>query len=244
MQAFRPTLSVSCRRLVKTFAGADGPVHALRGVDFSVREGELVMVVGPSGCGKTTLISIIAALLGHENGTCEVLGEDLSQLDGGEKALMRRDRMGFVFQSYNLIPTISITENAAVPLLLAGVPRRIALSRSADMLERLGLGQKLKAFPNQLSGGQQQRAAIARAIVHEPSLVICDEPTSALDHATGVQVMQLLGEVARGTGKSLVIVTHDSRIFSFADRIVEMDDGRAVALGIQRSGISRPEGAL
>jgi putative ABC transport system ATP-binding protein len=220
--------AVSCRNLAKSFSGIDGPVQALRGIDFDVERGELAMIVGPSGCGKTTLISIIAALMDQDLGSCDVLGHDMAALSSRQKSLLRRDQMGFVFQAYNLIPTITVAENAAVPLLLAGIARREALAKSAEVLDGLGLANKLKAFPSQLSGGQQQRVAIARAIVHQPSLIICDEPTSALDHATGKHVMELLSNMARMTDRSLIIVTHDSRILPFADRIVEMDDGLAV----------------
>jgi putative ABC transport system ATP-binding protein len=221
--------AVSCVKLNKTFKTEYGSVQALRDASFDVAKGELVMVVGPSGCGKTTLISVIAALLDQDSGSCEVAGQDLSALNSKQKALFRRDRMGFVFQACNLIPTITINQNAAVPLLLAGIGEKTALARSARILDGLGLGDKLHFFPRQLSGGQQQRAAIARAIGHEPALVVCDEPTSALDQATGRHVVEMLRRMVRERGLSLVIVTHDSRIFSYADRIVEMDDGQIIA---------------
>jgi putative ABC transport system ATP-binding protein len=233
MNAFLPLrpreLAVSCRGLCKSFKSEDGPIHALRDVDFDVARGELVMIVGPSGCGKTTLISVIAAMLSQDKGNCHVLGANLSQLTEHDKSLFRRDGMGFVFQSYNLIPTITICENVAVPLLLSSAGQKTSRARAIEMLDRLGLSKKLNAWPSQLSGGQQQRASIARALVHEPSLVICDEPTSALDHATGRVVMELLRETMCNKGKSLIIVTHDNRIFPFADRIVEMNDGEIVS---------------
>jgi putative ABC transport system ATP-binding protein len=223
--------ALSCRNLAKAFTSEDGPVHALRGVDFDVARGELVMIVGPSGCGKTTMILIIAALLAQDSGVCTVLGKDVKSLSDREKALFRRDSMGFVFQAYNLIPTITIAENVAVPLLLAGKSRSQALKCAAEILDQLGLAKKLQSRPAQLSGGQQQRVAIARALVHGPALVVCDEPTSALDHATGKSVMEMMCATVRDVGKSLIIVSHDNRIFPFADRIIEMDDGRIIRSG-------------
>jgi putative ABC transport system ATP-binding protein len=223
--------ALTCRNLAKSFVSEDGPVHALRGVDFDVARGELVMIVGPSGCGKTTMISIIAALLAQDSGVCTVLGKDVKALSDREKALFRRDSMGFVFQAYNLIPTLTIVENVAVPLLLAEKSRSTALKHAAAMLDQLGLAKKLQSRPNQLSGGQQQRVAIARALVHQPALVVCDEPTSALDHATGKSVMEMMCATVRDAGKSMIIVTHDNRIFPFADRIIEMDDGQIIWSG-------------
>jgi putative ABC transport system ATP-binding protein len=237
-------LAVSCRGLSKSFKSVDGPINALRDVDFEVARGELVMIVGPSGCGKTTLISVIAAMLSQDKGDCRVLGENLTQLSEREKSLFRRDGMGFVFQSYNLIPTITIAENVAVPLLLSGVSRKRARSMASAILDRLGLAKKLNAWPSQLSGGQQQRVSIARALVHTPSLVICDEPTSALDHATGRNVMELLRATMCLKGKSLIIVTHDNRIFPFADRIVEMDDGKIIGSSIRQNQKTTPRLAI
>jgi putative ABC transport system ATP-binding protein len=223
--------AVSCRGLGKSFALPTGPVIALDHTDLDVRRGELMMVVGPSGCGKTSLISIVAALMEPDQGTCHVAGQDLSQLKARQKARFRRNAIGFVFQSFNLIPTITIQQNVAVPLILAGADWRRSGWRAAELLERLGLGQRLTAMPRELSGGQQQRVAIARAIVHDPALIVCDEPTSALDHATGQLVLGILRDLTRESGKSLLVVTHDSRIFRFADRIAEMNDGRVVQVG-------------
>ena len=225
-----PRIAIRCRGLTKSFGEGEAQVKALRGVDLDVPLGELLMLVGPSGCGKTTLISIIASVLDHDGGDCEVLGRDLARLNASEKAKLRRADIGFVFQSYNLIPSLSSAENVAVPLLLNGVRRREALARAGRVLESLGLGGRGGGRPNDLSGGQQQRVAVARALVHEPRILVCDEPTSALDEKTGDTLMQLLREVALRDGRALVIVTHDNRIFKYADRIATMNDGQIVSM--------------
>lgn len=221
-------LAVRCRGLTKSFGQGEAEVKALRGVDLDVAPGELLMLVGPSGCGKTTLISIIASVLDHDSGVCEVLGRDLSDLGSWDKTALRRAEIGFVFQSYNLIPTLSVAENVAVPLLLNGHGRGRALVAANDILNRLGLEGRGAGRPNDLSGGQQQRVAIARALVHEPRLLVCDEPTSALDATTGDTLMRLLRRIALKDGRAVIIVTHDNRIFKYADRVAEMNDGRIV----------------
>jgi putative ABC transport system ATP-binding protein len=217
--------AVRCRALTKTFGEGDNAVHALRGIDLSIAHGELMMLVGPSGCGKTTLISVIAGILDKSAGECTVLDADPAGLSQAERTRWRGEHIGFVFKAFNLMPALSTRENVAVPLLIRGAPRARALAAADAMLERVGLSARRDALPAQLSGGQQQRVAIARALVHDPRLVVCDEPTSALDHETGHQVMDLLKEVATGPDRALVVVTHDARIFGFADRIARMDDG-------------------
>ena len=218
--------SVICRGLTKRYGSGAGQVAALRGVELEIMPGELLMLAGPSGCGKTTLISIIAGILDQDEGECSVLGERLDALDADKKIAFRCRAVGFVFQAFNLIPQLPVIENAMIPLLLNNVPRAEALARARDVIAQVGLADHAEAFPAQLSGGQQQRIAIARALVHDPRLIVCDEPTSALDHETGQRVVGLLrGIVARGE-RSLVVVTHDQRIFNFADRIAYMDDGR------------------
>ncbi len=219
-------IAVDCRAVTKTYGTGDASVTALRGVDLEVRVGELMMLVGPSGCGKTTLISVIAGILDRDGGECRVFGEDLQALDERRRTAWRGAHVGFVVQAYTLIPTLSAAENIAIPLLLQGTPRRAALERSCVTLERVGLAERRRASPLDLSGGQQQRVAIARALIHEPRLIVCDEPTSSLDHETGEKVLELLREVAVGPERSLIIVTHDARIFRYADRIARMDDGR------------------
>jgi len=231
-----PNIAVRCRGVTKSYGSSDAEVVALRGVDLDVRDGELLMLAGPSGCGKTTLISIITAILDPDGGRCEVLGNDLGQLRGEERVRFRGRSIGFVFQAFNLLPALSALENASVPLLLAGATRIQAEARARRVLEAVGLGARLHALPGHLSGGQQQRVAIARALVHEPRLVVCDEPTSNLDHETGHEMMVLLRDVARAPGRALVVVTHDSRIYGFADRLARMEDGRIVQVDGRNPG--------
>ena len=225
MASERHGLAVRCRGITKSYGTGDAKVTALRGVDLDIRLGELLMLVGPSGCGKTTLISVLAAILDQDDGECTVLGQDVRRLGARARARFRGQTIGFVFQQFNLLPTLTAVENVAVPLLINGTPRKGALERAAEVLEAVGLGARVKSLPSQLSGGQQQRVAIARALVHEPQLIVCDEPTSALDHETGHNVMELMRRVATGPDRALVVVTHDARIFEFADRIARMDDG-------------------
>src|SRR6267142_1820571 len=227
--------AVQCRGVMKTYGTGDTKVMALRGIDLDVRKGELMMLVGPSGCGKTTLISVMAGILEQDNGECEVFGRDLKHMGQWQKTHFRGQTIGFVFQAFNLLPSLSAAENVAVPLLINGVRRREAVARASDVLSRVGLGDRTHSLPSQLSGGQQQRVAIARALVHDPKLIVCDEPTSSLDHETGQKVMELMREVALGEGRSLVIVTHGARIFEFADRIAKMDDGRVVDVKSNRN---------
>jgi len=220
--------AVKCRGVTKTYGTGDTSVMALRGIDLVVRRGELLMLVGPSGCGKTTLISIIAAILEQDSGDCDVLGKDLKGMLQKEKTRFRGASIGFVFQLFNLLPALNVVENVAIPLLINGIPRENAEARAKQALEAVNLGARLDALPGKLSGGQQQRAAIARALVHEPKLIVCDEPTSNLDHETGRSVMNILRGVAKSPDRALIVVTHDPRIFDFADRIAHMDDGKII----------------
>jgi putative ABC transport system ATP-binding protein len=220
--------AVSCRRVTKEFGAGNNRARVLRGVDFDVNFGEMTLLVGPSGCGKTTLLSVIAGLLDATEGEISVLGQNMDELSGADSVLFRRKNLGFVFQQYNLLPALTAAENAAVPLLAAGVSRKRAVDQSSALLVELGLEQRLHALPSELSGGQQQRVALARALVHEPRLIVCDEPTSALDHETGHAVMDLLTKAAVREDRAVIVVTHDSRVFDFADRIAHMDDGQIV----------------
>jgi putative ABC transport system ATP-binding protein len=221
--------AVRCRGVIKTYGAGTTQVTALRGVDLEVARGELLMLVGPSGCGKTSLISIIAAILDQDSGTCEVLGQDLRQLGPLARARFRHESIGFVFQVFNLLPALTAVENVSVPLLIGGVSRRQAEARAAELLDSVGLADRRSALPAQMSGGQQQRVAIARSLACDPKLIVCDEPTSSLDHETGEAVMQILSRQARSPGRAMIVVTHDPRVFGFADRIARMDDGRIVA---------------
>ncbi len=218
--------AIYCKGVSKTYGTAGAQVRALQSVDLEVYTNELMMLVGPSGSGKTTLISVIAGILDHDTGDCRVFDKDLMHMSDRARTLYRGHNIGFVFQAFNLLPTLNAAENVAVPLLINGMRRSDALARAKEMLERVGLGPRWKSLPSQLSGGQQQRVAIARAIIHKPKVIVCDEPTSALDHETGQNIMGLLREVALGPDRALVIVTHDARIFPYADRIAHMDDGQ------------------
>jgi putative ABC transport system ATP-binding protein len=220
------TAAVSCRDVRKSFGQGDAVIEVLRGVDFEAKQGKLTFLVGPSGCGKTTLISVIAGLLDRSAGQVELFGQDLEELAPRDRILFRRKNLGFVYQQFNLLPALTAAENAAVPLLAAGVSRSQAVDRAKDLLVKLGLEHRLNALPDKLSGGQQQRVTLARALVHEPRLIVCDEPTAALDHATGEAVMELLAENAVHPDRAVIVVTHDNRVFHFADAIAHMDDGR------------------
>jgi putative ABC transport system ATP-binding protein len=226
-------IAVLCSGVTKTYVTGSTRVFALRGVDLEVRMGELIMLVGPSGCGKTTLISVMAGILDHDEGECLVFSQDLRAMGQARKTRYRGANIGFVFQAYNLLPTLTARENVAVPLLILGKSHGEADRRAKDYLEKVGLGDRIHSYPSQLSGGQQQRVAIARALVHEPKLLVCDEPTSALDHDTGRLVMEVLRNTALSEDRALIIVTHDNRIFNFADRIARMDDGRVVVVESQ-----------
>ena len=217
--------AVVCQSIRRHFGDGENRIDVLRGVDFTAASGGITFLAGPSGCGKTTLISVIAGLLRPSSGTVSVFGKDLATLTDDEAVRFRRTNLGFVFQQYNLIPALSVVENAAIPLLAAGLARREAIDRAAAMLHRLGLGDRLTQAPARLSGGQQQRVALARALVHEPRLVICDEPTAALDHDTGHRVMELLAASAVHPDRAVIVVSHDNRVFGFADAIAHMDDG-------------------
>lgn len=236
IDAARPAIRLENIR--KSFGSSDTKVEVLRGISARIEAGKLTYLVGESGSGKTTLISIIAGILFPDSGRVNLFGTDIYDLPGNDLVRFRLANIGFIFQQYNLLPTLTAAENAAVPLIAAGMRRTEAVQRGAAVLERLGLAAQVNRLPRQLSGGQQQRVAIARALVHEPRLVVCDEPTAALDAASGRRVMELLRDVALQPGRAVLIVTHDNRIFSLADRIIGMEDG-----SITHDGAGAPEEA-
>jgi len=220
------TYAVELKNIVKSFQTGDKVNEVLHNIDLQIPTGSISYVVGPSGCGKTTLISIIAGILTSDSGEVNVLGNPIHRMNQREKATFRRNNVGFIFQQFNLISTISIAENVAVPLLIKGVKHDEAIEKAVYWLERVGLGDRPFSLPQDFSGGQQQRVAIARALVNDPKLIICDEPTSALDGKTGQVVMELLKDVAKQDDRAVIIVTHDNRIYRYADNLIDMEDGR------------------
>jgi len=209
----------------KIYMMGEVPVEALRGASLSVEEGEFVALTGPSGSGKTTLLNIVAGLDRPTRGRAVVLGRDLSRMGGDELARFRLENVGVVFQFYNLLEELTCVENVALPLIAAGVPAGEALERAARLLERVGLSHRLRARPASMSGGEQQRAAVARALVTSPRLLLADEPTGNLDSASKRGVMELLRGAA-DEGRTVLVMTHDPEMASYADRVLRVRDGR------------------
>jgi putative ABC transport system ATP-binding protein len=235
MSETNSNIVVDVRAVEKHFGEGNNRIHVLKKVNLQAYAGEIMMLVGPSGCGKTTLLSAIAGTLRVESGEVNVFGKPLHSMPSGALTRFRASNIGFIFQQFNLIPTLNIAENVSVPLMIQGSSSRTALNKARAILESVGLGPRWRDHPNKLSGGQQQRVAIARALVHEPPLVICDEPTAALDAQNGEIVLELFRNVARTPNRAVIIVTHDNRIFSYADRIARMDDGEIVDVSAQTS---------
>ena len=221
---------VECKHITKVYGQGKTAVHALRDINLTIYENELFMIVGPSGSGKTTLISIISTLLSPTSGECRVLGFDTTKLSPIQKDEFRLNYIGFVFQAFNLLAPLSAAENVAVPLFIKNIKRDRALKKAKTILQEVYL-DRFDALPSELSGGEQQRIAIARALINEPKLIICDEPTSNLDSHTGKKVMQILKKLAKREGSSVIVVTHDSRIFEYADRIAHIEDGMIKEVG-------------
>ncbi|WP_291845367.1 ABC transporter ATP-binding protein [Bradyrhizobium sp.] len=214
--------------VTKDLGSGAARVAALRGVSLSLGGGELTLLMGPSGSGKTTLLSILGCMLSPTEGTVRICRQPTAGADPEELARLRREHVGFVFQSFHLFPTLSASDNVRLALDVRGEPARAARARSRDALARVGLAHKTKAYPRELSGGEQQRVAIARAIVADPAIILADEPTAALDGENGQAIMKLLAEVAREPGRAVLIVTHDPRLLPFADRVVHIEDGRII----------------
>jgi putative ABC transport system ATP-binding protein len=216
--------------LRKTYVMGDNVVKALDGVSFSIRQGEHVAIIGPSGSGKSTLMNVLGGLDRPDSGKYLFEGEEVSAMDDNDLAAFRNRKIGFIFQSFQLLPRLSAQENVELPLIYAGVPKTERAVRAQQMLERVGLGTRGDHRPTQLSGGQQQRVAIARALAGEPSLLLADEPTGALDSKTGVEVLALFEELHR-QGSTIVLVTHDPKVAARAARVIEMEDGNIIRDG-------------
>lgn len=221
-------VAVKVEALTKTYGDGETAFLALRGVDVEIKKGEFLMLVGPSGSGKTTLLSILGAVLKPSSGSYFLFGQDVGGAPDGQLTQIRSRQIGFIFQGHNLISSLSARDNVALMLALRGVNRQEAIHEAETILRAVGLGDKCHSLPRDLSGGQKQRVAIARALAGSPPLVLADEPTSALDAENGRSISILMKNLCRERGDTVVVVTHDDRIFDLADRIIRIEDGRIV----------------
>jgi putative ABC transport system ATP-binding protein len=210
---------------VKTYTQGRRIVNAVRGVTLRVATGEFVTIMGPSGSGKSTLMHLMGALDTPSGGRAVFHGQDLQAMSDRARSLLRRDRIGFVFQAFNLLPTLTAAENVALPLLLGGLNRRIALARAGECLDRVNMGHRTDHFPDELSGGEMQRVAVARALVADPEAVLCDEPTGNLDSATSREILTLLAKLPEPGKRAVIMVTHDPTAASYGTRLVRIRDG-------------------
>src|SRR5262245_1762924 len=220
------SLAILIRDVYKSFPIGADLVPILRGVGLGVNRGETVFLVGPSGSGKTTLLSILGCILSPDQGYVQILGQEVSRLNPEGLTAFRRQYLGFIFQSYNLFPTLSALDNLRLTMAMRGATLQAATERASELLDQVGLSRRLHLKPAQLSTGECQRVAIARSLANEPSLLLADEPTASLDAENGQNVMRLLSGLVQDRNVTLVVVTHDNRIFSFADRILRLEDGR------------------
>ena len=219
---------ISAQQVRKTYRSGQLRVEALRGINMDVGEGEMVAIMGPSGCGKTTLLNCLAGLDTIDAGNIYIAGDNLRELSDNERSTFRAQHMGFVFQDFNLLPMLSAIENVELPMLVAGVPSRKARKRAIEMLERVGLADRVRHRPAELSGGQRQRVTVARALANNPTIVWADEPTGNLDSATALEIMDLLCQFNRESGQTFVVVTHALEVGERANRIIRMHDGNIV----------------
>ena len=219
---------IEVKDLVKTYATGELKVNALRGVDLTVKRGEMVAIMGPSGCGKTTLLNCISGLDAFDSGTVHIGGVDLATMNDKQKTAYRALNMGFIFQTYNLLPVLSAVENVELPLVVSGVDTRKARELAMAALERVSLAERAQNRPSQLSGGQRQRVTIARALVNDPAIVWADEPTGALDSKTANEIIELMEEMNQEHGQTFVLVTHDAGVGRRCHRLVTMSDGSIV----------------
>ncbi len=218
-------IAIECKGISKSYWTDDNKVDALKKTDLEIYKNELTLLVGPSGSGKTTLISIMATILTPDEGELTILDQKMGGMSEIEKAAFRCRNIGIVFQSFFLIPTLTIAENVALPLMVGGMEEKKALEKAVELLDKVHLAHRSHMSPRHFSKGQQQRVAIARAMINEASIMICDEPTSSLDHVAGFEIMQFLHELAKHTTKAVIVVTHDPRIMPYADRVITMSDG-------------------
>lgn len=218
-------LIIEARGVQKIYDTGEVKVHALKGLDLAIRRGEMVAVMGPSGCGKTTLLNCLSGLDEMDGGEVFISGEPLSEMGDRKRTRFRAEKMGFIFQSYNLIPVLSGVENVELPLLVAGVKPKAARGRAMEALGMVGLADQAGKRPNEMSGGQQQRVTVARSLVNEPAIVWGDEPTGALDSETSKEIMDLLVRLNEERGQTFVLVTHDASVAHRGHRIVRMRDG-------------------
>ena len=221
---------LEANQIRKVLGHGAGQVHALRGVDLALRGGELTLLMGPSGSGKTTLLSVLGCMLTPTSGTVSIAGHDTANADAETLARLRRNHIGFIFQSYHLFPTLTASENVQLALDLRGERSAPARVRAHAALTQVGLAHKIGSFPREMSGGEQQRVAIARAIVSNPSAILADEPTAALDSENGQAIMAILAEIAQEPGRGVLVVTHDARLLPYADRIHRIEDGLIVGV--------------
>ncbi|MGJ5818317.1 ABC transporter ATP-binding protein [Paludibaculum fermentans] len=217
---------IEIRNVVKTYGSGSAAVHALNGVDLDVSAGEVLMLMGPSGSGKTTLLSIMGCILQATSGSVKIAGQEIVGLAEKKLPKVRLDHFGFIFQGFNLFPALTARENVELTLKLKGLSGSAGRKRAEHLLEQVGLADKFKSYPADLSGGQKQRIAIARALAGDPPIILADEPTAALDSHSGLTVMEILTSLARERDRAVVVVTHDSRVLHYADRIVHIADGR------------------
>ncbi len=220
--------AIRCRGIKKSYGDNDNRVEALKGIDLDIEKGKLTLLVGPSGSGKTTLLSIITTILTPDEGTLQLLDQDIQEMTEDKRARFCRENLGTVFQSLFLIPTLTVVENIMLPLIIAGVPQADAMGKAIELLSRMHLAHRADSSPSLLSKGQQQRIAIARAMVNDSKILVCDEPTSALDQASGLEIMSLLREKVLHSSRAVLVVTHDHRIFPFADEIININDGQII----------------
>lgn len=223
-------VAIRCESLSKSYGNGDNGILALRHVNLEIYKNQLTLLVGPSGSGKTTLLSIIATILTADEGKLFLLDHEVSKMSEKEKSDFRRDNLGIVFQSFFLIPTLTVSENVSLPLIVAGQKLEQAEVRAKEILKSMHMDKRAHSSPKELSKGQQQRVAIARAMINNSQIILCDEPTSSLDQATGIEVMMLLRELTVNSSRAVLVITHDLRLFPFADRIIKMSDGQIISV--------------